>query len=267
MRALVLDGGGMRSAYTAGVLAGLRAGGIDRSFFDVYVGSSGGACAMSYFLTDQVEEGLRCWKEHLPGNFMTWRGGKPTNNSAYLEKLFREIEPISTQDLISRREKAVVALTNPATMRIEYKMLNHSYDPICTLIAGTTMPFFSPPAELDGQFYYDANVTCAIPLRYTDMIEASETWVVLTTPAGYRRKKWRWQCASWFVGDRRAGKLLRNRPRVENIVLEEIENRKELVVIRPEQPLPVHWRNDDKKAIAHTIEIGMQSARKLLENQ
>lgn len=263
MRVLVTDGGGMRGTFTAGVFAGLKENGVDHSFFQLYVGSSGGACCTAYFLTDQVEQGLRCWREHLPRNFMRWKGIKPCNDAAYLEKLFREIEPLSCSTLAGR-EKSVVALADPVNQRTEYKCLNTFPDPIRLLVASTTMPFFSGPAVLDGNLYYDANLICAIPFQYTELIGASEIWVILTTPYGYRRQGWRWNIASWFTGDKRASRLLVQRSRVENAVLEQMEVRNDLFVIRPERGLPIHWRDSDKKSIAATIELGKQAAKKVL---
>jgi predicted patatin/cPLA2 family phospholipase len=264
MRVLVCDGGGMRSAFTAGVFAGLKEAGVGHSSFDCYVGSSGGACSMAYFLTDQVEDGLRCWRDHLPGHFMKWKGLRPYNDTEYLDRLFREIEPLSCDILATRREKAIVALADPLNMRTAYQSLNEAKDPVSLLVASATMPFFSPPASVDKHVYYDANLICAIPLRYTDLIDASETWVILTTPHGYRRRHWRWRFASWFAGDKSLRRLLTQRPRVENVVLAEIENRKDLVVIRPEHSLPIHWRNSDRAAIVASIELGKEAAWRAL---
>lgn len=264
MRVLVCDGGGMRSAFTAGVFAGFRDSGIDHSFFDYYVGSSGGACCMAYFLTSQIDEGLRCWSEHLPGKFMKWDGIKPINDTEYLEQIFRTIEPLSCDKIKTAKQKAVVALADPVTLRTEYKILNESEDPVSLLVASAIMPFFSQPAILNGHPYYDENLICAIPLRYTDLLKADEIWVILTQPQGYRRQNWRWQIASLFAGDKQASKLLSHRATVENEVLAEIEARKDLFIIRPEANLPIHWRNDSREAIKATIELGRQATKTAL---
>lgn len=264
MRALVLDGGGMRGAFSAGVLACLREEGFDYRFFDYYVGSSSGACTMTYFLTDQIAEGLRIWQEHLPGKFMKWRGIVPQNDASYLEHIIRDIEPLSHKTLAARKEKAIIAFADPLRMRMEYKCLNEADDPVRILVDSTAMPFFSGPAMLDDHPYYDANIIGAVPLKYANLIGADETWVILTTPYGYRRKTWRWRIASWFARDKRVARLLSQRPQVENETLEEIEKRKDLIVIRPEKKLPVHWRNNNREAITQTIKIGKETAKKFL---
>ncbi|OHB14728.1 MAG: hypothetical protein A2431_03450 [Candidatus Zambryskibacteria bacterium RIFOXYC1_FULL_39_10] len=159
----------------------------------------------------------------------------------------------------------IAALTDPEKMETVYLSLNEARDPIDVLMASTTMPFFATPQLCDGRIYYDANIICAIPLRYLEKVEEiEETWVILTTPHGYRRQAWRWQMASWFVKDRRIKKLLSNRAITENQVLDEIERRSDLFVIRPERSLPIHWRDSSQDGIKQAIELGRKAVRKTL---
>jgi len=177
----------------------------------------------------------------------------------------REIEPLNCTALKQGKTQVVAALTDPKKMETVYLSLNEAKDPIDVLMASTTMPFFASPELCDGKVYYDANIICAIPLRYLERLRAiEETWVILTTPHGYRRQTWRWQMASWFVKDKRIKKLLSDRAMTENQVLDEIERRKDLFVIRPEKPLPIHWRDSNQDGIKQTIELGREAARKTL---
>lgn len=265
VRALVADGGGMRGAFTAGLLAGFRDEGVDYIFFDFYIGSSAGACTLTYYLTDQVDEGIRIWQEHLPNGFMKWRGVRPYNDLDYLEKIFREIEPLSVSTLRSRKAQAFATVSNLETLRDEYINLNSVPDPIKILLAGVAMPFFTGPVIVDGRAYYDGGLTSAIPFRTAETEGANEVWVVATKPVHFRRKPLFWKVVSWLAFcDPQVRKLIANRPKRENPVLEEIERRTDLVVIRPVENLPVHWRNSDKGSIKATVEIGKETAKKVL---
>lgn len=267
MRALVLQGGGMRGAFVAGVLAGLRNEGIDYSFFDHYVGSSAGACSMGFFVTNQVEEGLRMWQDCLPRNFMKWRGFRPYNDLESFDGLIREVfGPQLCAILRGRKQKAFVALSNPATLRDDYICLNETTeDPVRVLVAAVAAPLLSGPVTVNGQPYYDGTLTAAIPLRHAESSGADEIWVVLTTPAGYRRKTLYWKAVSWLaLHNPPVRQLLANRAFLENRTLDEIERRTDIVVTRPEESLPVHWRNNDRAAIKATVEIGKATARKVL---
>ncbi len=268
MRALVLDGGGMRGAFTAGLLEGFSKNGIGYKFFDCYVGSSAGACCIAYFLADQVEQGLRIWLEHLPNGFMRWRGVKPHNDLAYLEKVFREIEPLSVTALHSRKEMAFAVVSNPKSLKDEYINLNRAPDPVSVLLAGVAMPFFSGPFMLNGSEYYDGGLTSAIPIRQAEREGANEIWVVATTPNGFRRTALFWKIASWLATrNPEVRKLLANRPFLENRVLEEVERRTDIVLIRPERDLPARWRTSNRGAIRAAVKIGREAATRVLHRK
>lgn len=270
MRALVLQGGGMRGAFVAGVLAGLRSEGIDYRFFGHYVGSSAGACSMAYFVTDQIAEGLRMWQDRLPKNFMKWRGVRPYNDLEGFDGLVREVfEPTLVTTLRQRKQKAFVVLSNPATLKDDYICLNETAeDPVRVLVASVAAPLLSGPVTVNGHPYYDGTLIAAIPLQNAESSGADEIWVVLTTPAGYRRKASYWKTVSWLaLRDPQVGRLLANRASLENRTLDEIERRRDIVVIRPEKGLPVHWRNNDRAAIRATVEIGEKTARNILKRR
>ena len=59
---LILEGGGMRGAFTAGVLDAFMTRGI--WIGDVY-GVSAGACQACSYLAGQLGRGLRVWTDHL----------------------------------------------------------------------------------------------------------------------------------------------------------------------------------------------------------
>lgn len=265
MRALVVDGGGMRGAFTAGFLAGLKSFGIDYKFFDCYFGSSAGACTMTYFLTDQVEEGIRIWQDYLPNGFMAWRGLKPYNDLQYLESVFRKLEPLDCKTLRSRRQKGFAVLSSTKTLKEECVCLNKAVDPIKVLMASVAIPLFSSSISMDGIQYYDGGLTSAIPIKNADLLKPKEIWVVSTQPPGYRRKALFWKIASWFaVHDTQVKKLLVNRALIENKILEEIEKRSDIVLIRPEKHLPVNWRNSNRSLIKKSIRIGEDAARRII---
>ncbi len=264
-RILICDGGGMRSAFTAGVFAGLHENGIAPSFFDYYVGSSGGLCCSTYFNTGQVDQGIRIWRNLLPNNFMKWRGIRPYNDVSYLERIFREIEPLDYKKILEGKPKLIAALADPADRKVKYICLNERADPIPVVLASVSMPFFSGPTVIDNRTYYDSNVACAIPLEYTELVSCSEVWVILTTELGYRRQGWRWHLASWFTKDRGIKTLLKKRAGVENAILEKIEERSDFFVIRPDNPLPMHWRNNDPRLIDEVIDLGRRAAKRMLD--
>lgn len=255
----------MRGAFSMGFLAGLKEHGLDYRFFDYYVGTSAGACNMTYFLTDQIEAGLKVWKEYIPNKFIKHKGFSFKENVAFLEKIFRELEPLSLSELAKRKQKAFVALTNFQTKQTDYICLNDSEDPVILLTTSVNWPLFQSPIRIGYKLYYDGGLTAAIPLEKAKLLNSDEIWVVLTTPPGYRRKLWKYKLASLFaLHNPQLRRMILKRPVIYNQTLEEIERRKDIVVIRPEQSLPLHWRKTDGKAIKMTLELGKKAAEKML---
>src|SRR5271165_3884188 len=59
--ALIVEGGAMRGAWAAGVLAYLQERG--RRQYDLVYAASSGACSAAYFVADMWEPGLTIWRE------------------------------------------------------------------------------------------------------------------------------------------------------------------------------------------------------------
>jgi predicted patatin/cPLA2 family phospholipase len=66
---LVLEGGGCRAAYTAGVLLALERAGLP---VDAVVGSSSSATNAAYFAAGQMEACVRVWTEVIPDGMISW---------------------------------------------------------------------------------------------------------------------------------------------------------------------------------------------------
>lgn len=266
-RTLVCDGGGMKGAFSAGVMAGFRESGIDYKFFDNYIGTSVGAFSIAYFLTDQVQVGLRIWLNNLMNGFIKRRGIKPQIDFTYLRKILTEIEPINLEILKQRGQKVYVALANIKTNKTDYLLLNQKLDPIEILMASVTMPSYGPPKELDGQFYYDGGLTSQPPLEFADSLEQDEIWVILNRPLGYRLPILGWKLLSLGVKDKIAKAFVAEKPARINKILENLEKRKDLIIICPKQKLPVHWLTTSKKDILKTIELGKEAVKEVLDSR
>src|ERR1700687_3712214 len=60
--ALIVEGGAMRGAWAAGVLAFLYERGQHR--YDLVYAASSGACSAAYLVAEMWEPGLTIWREH-----------------------------------------------------------------------------------------------------------------------------------------------------------------------------------------------------------
>jgi predicted patatin/cPLA2 family phospholipase len=264
-RTLVCDGGGMKGAFTAGVMDGLKEAGVDYRYFDNYIGTSAGACCAAYFVANQVKEGMRIWNKHILKGYIHWNGIKPRIDSQYLERIMREIEPLKAASLKNRKQNIYVALTNAKTRNTDYIHLNKVPDPISLLMASVTMPSYGNPAMLNGESYYDAGLTAQPPLKFTDELKQDEIWVILNRPRGYRVTTLGWKLLSFGVSNKSLSKMIADKPRKINQILAKIEKRKDLHIICPEKELPVNWLTTDKSKINEAIKIGRLAAKKFIK--
>ena len=256
-RALVLEGGGLRGAFTAGVMSAFYEQGIGYGFFDYYIGSSAGAWSIAYFLTEQIEEGLRIWKDHLHSKLFGWRLGKPNISLDHLEWVARDKEPLDIRILPKRNVQAFAVLSDIETGLAHYENICRAPDPVAVLKAAVAMPFLAKPVTLYGHRYCDGGMTDAVPVCQAEKAGAKEIWVVTPLPKGFRRNVILWKWILRFASfDPKLRKLFITRPEQENLIREEIEKRDDLVVIRPDFQLPVSWMRGDREAVEASIEAG-----------
>jgi len=268
MRTLVLEGGGMRGAFNFGVLVAFNRHGIKSGFFDNYIGTSAGAYNMVYFMTDQVPMGFKVWEELLIDNFVSYRRGKPQFNIEYLRKMLTEDAPLDFKKIRKAKQKAFLPLSNPETCDADYFCLNTYPDILDLMLINAEPPFLAKPNIIYGKHYYDGGITALIPLEKAKQLGSGEIWVVCNTPAGYRRKSWKyWLSAALTFRKPGLRKLLLSRPKRENALRREIEESKKFIVIRPEKALPISWISRDKKKVKQALELGIEAAEKVLKER
>src|SRR5437660_1775831 len=98
--ALIVEGGAMRGAWAAGVLAFLHERRLRQ--YDLVYAASSGACSAAYFVAGMFQPGLAIWREHAckvvrKTNFLRH---KPVIDLAYLvDHVFRRHVPLSVEAL------------------------------------------------------------------------------------------------------------------------------------------------------------------------
>jgi predicted patatin/cPLA2 family phospholipase len=189
MKALVVEGGGMRGAYAAGAIIGLQQAG---ERFDAVYASSSGACSAAYFAAGQPE-GLSIWREHLDGPKLIRASnllrGRPLLDLGYLvDEVFARRVPLDVAALRRAPHPTWVTVTHAGTGEAEHRDLRREKAPLETLRASAALPFaYGRTVKLDGARYVDGGLADPIPLRRALEDGADEVTVVLTRPRGYRR--------------------------------------------------------------------------------
>ncbi|MFQ9510367.1 MAG: patatin family protein [Lachnospiraceae bacterium] len=187
---LILEGGGNRGIFTAGVLDYL----MEQNFYVPYVaGVSAGACNAVDYVSKQIGRTKQC--------MIITSDDKPTMSLRYLlekrslidmERIFdyypNEKFPFDFDSYFSSKTKCELVVTNCRTGKAEY--LDDREDKLRLMNiakASSSLPFVTPMIELDGEHYLDGGIADAIPIRRSLNLGYKKNIVILTREKGYRK--------------------------------------------------------------------------------
>ena len=179
--ALIVEGGAMRGAWAAGVLALLHKQG--RHQYDFVYAASSGACSAAYFVAGMWEPGLTIWRELAckavrRSNFLR---RKPIIDLAYLvDHVFRQRVPLSVEALEKAATRFSIVLTDCENGEPVYF---HARDErvFAALRATASMPLATSGFDyVDGRPFADGGLSDPIPIRRALADGATDITVVLT---------------------------------------------------------------------------------------
>jgi predicted patatin/cPLA2 family phospholipase len=196
---LVLEGGGMRAAYTGGVLDAFLDEGVRLPYV---IGVSAGANAGSDYVASQRERNHRVFVElaadpRYAGFANLLRERSWFGMRFLFETLPDELAPFHYDEFRRAAQTLVVAVTDCATGRPVYYR-QHDYDGrwfVRTVQrASSSLPVLSPPVMIEGRRCLDGGVSDPLPLDRSIADGNLRNVVVLTRNAGYRKE----QQPSWL---------------------------------------------------------------------
>ena len=189
---IVLEGGGLRGAFTGGVLEFLLEKEIN---FDRVVGVSAGACLGASYISKQKGRNRKVNVEYPSDKrYMGFHHLFTTGSYFNMKFIFGEIP----NKLVPFDEEAF--FRNPAEFDIITTSLRTGDSVIFTkreianigvdkaLVASSSIPLLSQPVDIGGQLFFDGGVSDSIPVKYA-LSKHEKVIAVLTRPRGYRKGK------------------------------------------------------------------------------
>lgn len=269
--ALIVEGGAMRGAWAAGVLAFLQERG--RRQYDFVYAASSGACSAAYFVADMWAPGLAIWRELAcnvvrKSNFLR---RKPIIDLAYLvDHVIRTRVPLSVAALQKAPTKFFIVLTDCHTGEPVYF---HVCDDrvFAALRATSSMALATRGFDfVDGKPYADGGVADPIPLRRAIQDGATDITVVLTHNPAFRLKPVsRWMGKLAYPEYPAVARVWTARQNVNyNAALDLMKQPPAGVrihVFRPLKPMPVGSFTVEPKQIAAALALGHDEAVQQME--
>lgn len=187
---LVLEGGGMKGVYTAGVLDFFLDKGIE--FSNVY-GVSAGACHMCSFLSKQRRRALDISIDYLDTrNYCSVSSLLTTGDLFNVQTAYHLIpeylHPYDYDTFDKYQGRAYAVVTNIVTGRPEYLRIRDMKDDIDMVRASASLPLVSRNVKIGKKLYLDGGISDAIPLRKSVIDGNMKNVVIMTKEEGFVRK-------------------------------------------------------------------------------
>jgi len=260
--ALIVEGGAMRGAWAAGVLAYLHERG--RRQFDLVYAASSGACSAAYFVADMWEHAMHIWR-NLTYNVVRKTNclrRKPVIDLAYLvDYVFQQHTPLSVAALQKAPTRFFIVLTDCFTGEPVYF---HARDErvFDALRASASMALATRGYNyVDGHPYADGGVADPIPIHRAIQDGATDITVVLTHNPEFRLKPTpRWLGKIAYPDFPEVGRVWTARQNVNYNAALDLMRRPpagvRINVFRPLRPLPVGSFTIDRKRIEAALALG-----------
>ena len=267
---LILEGGGMRGAFTSGVLDNFMDRGIR---FPYTIGVSAGACNGLSYMSEQRGRAKYCnidlLEQHryigikhllLKGNLMDF--------DLLFRRIPEEIYPYDYDNYARKNEIFEMVTTSCKSGKPCYMSEKNDQRRIIEIVrASSSLPFVSPIAYVDGEPMMDGGVSDSIPLLRARALSYNNNIVVLTRNKGYRKPGKPTKVPPFIYRKYPAlREAISSRNEIYNkqiALVEELEEKGELIVIRPENPIMVDRMERDTSKLLDLYNEGYECAAKI----
>ncbi len=264
---LVLEGGGVRGAYTAGALDVLAR---EQFSFSCVYGISAGACNALSYLSGQIGRNREIFAQYIqdkryvsPSNLV--RCGSMFGFDFIFGELFHKLLPFDYDHFFKNPIGYEAGATDLATGKILYFDKSHLGDNMEAVRASSAQPFLSHPIQYNNLYLLDGSVSQAIPLRRAEEAGCHKNVVILTRDDTYRKSEkpeypgpviraryWRYPAFA---------EALCHRGEVYNALRQECIQREvsgNAIVIRPSRPITMSSFCRDPAQLMEVYALGVE---------
>lgn len=271
---LVLEGGGLRGLFTAGVLDILMEQNIK---VDAIIGVSAGALFGINYLSKQPGRVIRYNKKY--GNDKRYMGfhsllttGNIMNKEFCFNKLVKELDPFDFETYKKSKTKLYAVVTNVDTAKAEYIPITDLNDSVQMeyLRASGSMPLVSKIVNVDGHKYLDGAVADSIPVLKAIDMKYDKIIVVKTRVDNYSMPhKKRPYAKLWYRKYPKFLKAFINRDVMYNETLktiDKLDKDKKIFVIKPSREIKISRVEKDPNIMDLQYNLGRDDCLTCLDS-
>lgn len=267
---LVLEGGGMRGVFTCGVLDNFMDRGIR---FPYTIGVSAGACNGLSYMSEQRGRAKYSNidlldKYHYIGFRHLITKGSIMDFKLLFEEFPTHILPYDYDRYARCPERYEMVTTDCATGKACYYEEKSDPKRIIDIVrASSSLPYVCHTAQVDGHDMLDGGIADSLPIMRARDLGYDNNVVVLTRNKGYRKdNKPSFVPPFAYCKYPALRETLRNRNIEYNkqiALIEELEERGDITVIRPERPIEVGRMERDTKRLTALYDEGYNIASQI----
>ncbi|GAB1614186.1 MULTISPECIES: patatin-like phospholipase family protein [Mammaliicoccus] len=269
---LILEGGGMRSMYTAGVLDFFIKEDI---YFEYNIGVSAGASMAASYISRQFRRNHRVTAKYIKDKrYLSLSNYIKRKELFGMDFVYHYIptylEPFDFEKFDQAEEKFVVVTTDCETGEAVYFDKNDTKGSLLTALEATSsLPLMANPVQYKGHTLLDGGIVDPIPIKKSIEEGYTKNVLILTRPKGYRKTPSRFSKVFRMKAYPKVNHLMELRYKHYNKTLdwiEEEEDKGNIFVIRPTNTLAVDRVEKDPRKLDALYREGYADAEKIYKD-
>ncbi|MCH5249104.1 MAG: patatin family protein [Lachnospiraceae bacterium] len=271
---LILEGGGMKGMYTAGVLEFF----LDKDIeFSSCYGVSAGACHMCSYLSKQKKRAYQVAIDYLgQKSYCSVESLIKTGDLFGADMCYglipEYLNPYDYDAFENYQGKAYAVVTNIKTGKAEYMPIEDMHRDIVAVRASSSLPLVSRNVRIGGELYLDGGISDSIPVRRSIKDGNRKNVVVMTKEEGYVREPADMaqlaMIKARYIRYPKVYELMRERHITYNTTvqyIEEMQSKDKIFVLRPKHKSDVGRVEKDKVKLDALYEEGYRDAESCYE--
>ena len=270
---LIIEGGGMRGLYAAGVLDYFMEQNL--YFRDCYAVSAGSCHACSYY-SKQIGRSLKVTLDYINDKRYCSVNSLIKTGDMFGAKMLYDTIPnelnIYDYDTYNQcKGNFYSVVTNCDTGEAEYIKIDDMKKDIIAIRASSSLPLLSRIVEINGNKYLDGGISDSIPIKKSIEDGHKKNVVILTRDINYRKTKNSLMplFKMKYKDYPNLLKSIERRHEMYNDTLDFIEKERKInnaFVIRPRNPVNIGSLEKDKKKLKSIYDQGYNDAKESFES-
>jgi len=271
-KGLVLEGGGLRALFSAGVTDVMMENNIQ---FDGLIGVSAGATFGCNYKSGQIGRALRyniTFKDDP--RYMSWRSFWKTGDLVGAEFSYHilpaELDIFDNKAFRQNPMEFHIVCTDAETGEPVYKQLDDmDSEGLDWIRASASMPIVSRPVPLQGRKLLDGGIVNSIPLKHFQELGYERNIVVLTQPKGFFKKRTKLM-PLFHLTMRKYPAIIKAMGRRHLMYNEQLrylaeqEKKGNVLLIYPEDTLPIGRTEQNEEKMRKVYQMGRKCAEEQL---